>query len=95
MPTPTRPHRTIMSFGFSLLCACSQGSDTSDTWVGRDVTDLRQVWGQPTEERVQQDGVALVYVSYWRDGIFGNHRCQKTFAANTKGVITSYTSVDC
>jgi hypothetical protein len=84
-----------MSLSFLLACGCTEGHAPSQTWVGRDVTELKQVWGQPTEETTKPDGLTIVYVSYWRDGPFVTHRCQKTFTVNPKGVVTGQVVTDC
>ena len=85
-----------MSLLFWLLAACAESVDPLQSWIGRDATVLKQVWGNPTEETVSLDGVAMIYVSYWRNGVQNNtHRCQRTFVVNAKGIITGHAASDC
>ena len=87
--------RAVIGLSVLLACGCSESSPHSLAWIGRDVSELKQAWGQPTEETVKPDGATIIYVSFWRDGPFVTHRCERAFAANAKGVITSQAASDC
>jgi hypothetical protein len=88
--------RVGTSLLFCLASACVQSPESFERWVGRDATVLREVLGQPTEETVGLGGTAMIYLSYWRNGVANDtHRCERTFAVNPKGVITGHASSDC
>ena len=88
-------HRAVLSLTFWIAtAACSQETDPLQRWIGRDVSMLVQVWGEPTQETSYLDGRAMIYTSYWQDG-YSDHRCQRTFGVNARDIIISLSSSGC
>ena len=89
--------------GYVLACligvptmACSDPSDHTRRWIGRDWKELVAVWGQPSEEsRGDGAGRTMTYVSYWSDGFFATHVCRRAFTTDGAGIIRVLSSSDC
>ena len=79
-----------------LAMACSDPSDLMQGWVGRDWSELVNVWGQPSEEIMGEDASrTMIYVSYWSNGLFETHACRRVFTTDREGTIRTLSLSGC
>ncbi len=80
----------------AVTAACSDGRrELSRAWVDRHVDQLTQTWGEASEERAEEDGLVLVYISYWQDGFSQAHRCEHRFSIDMREIVRAHSMSNC
>ncbi len=88
--------RLLSALIMVLTAACSDPSDLMQGWIGRDRSELAGVWGQPSEEVMEQDaGRTVIYVSYWSNGLFETYTCRRMFTTDAAGIIRTTSMSGC
>jgi hypothetical protein len=84
--------QTLIVLGSAFLLSGCLGTDTLNSWKGRNLTDLVYAWGPPDRQDRLPDGRAVITYSHQRLVGLNTMECEAVFGADKAGIIRDATA---
>jgi hypothetical protein len=86
--------RLFLVIFFFLVTGCTTTSSVMNSWVGRNINDVVQSWGPPTNQFSGGGTTTYSWTNFWSNQ-YQINQCVQSFTVNSSGTITNFSYNNC